>query len=126
VRRASDDTTQDIGTASPGAQVDLSALSSFCTGTTCSVSILYDQTGNGNDLKSGLVLDALTTNNVPATANNEPMVQYWTTSFHSSKRAGCRWAKAGMDRTIAPAPFRKVWSLPTRRPTPPTTRSRRT
>lgn len=80
MRRASDGTTQDIGTASAGGQVDLAALSSFCSGTTCSVSILYDQTANANDLKSGLVLKAATTNNGPATANNEPMVQYWTSS----------------------------------------------
>ncbi len=46
VRRASDSKTQDIGVASKGGPVDLSALSTFCSGTTCSVSKLYDQAGN--------------------------------------------------------------------------------
>jgi hypothetical protein len=67
VRRASDGKTQDIGTASAGGTVDRSALSSFCSGTTCSVSNLYDQTGNANDLPQ-------------ANPTNQPTVMYWTTS----------------------------------------------
>jgi hypothetical protein len=49
-RRKSDGKTQDIGTASGGGLLDLNALNMFCSGTTCSVAILYDQTGNANDL----------------------------------------------------------------------------
>lgn len=67
VRRASDAKTQDIGPASAGGTVDLTALSSFCSATTCSVSILYDQTSNANDLPQ-------------ATAANQPTVMYWSTS----------------------------------------------
>jgi hypothetical protein len=67
VRRASDSKTQDIGPASAGGAVDLTALRSFCSGTTCSVSMLYDQTGNANHLPQ-------------ATAANQPAVMYWSTS----------------------------------------------
>ncbi len=75
VRRPSDGKTQDIHPATPGGNVDLTALSSFCTGTTCSVSILYDQAGNANDLPQ-------------ATAANQPSVMYWSTSD------GTKWPMA--------------------------------
>ena len=72
VRRASDATTQDIGVASMGGQVDLAALNTFCSGTTCAVSKLYDQAGNGNDMSQ-------------ATAANQPAVQFWTTADGTTK-----------------------------------------
>jgi len=72
VRRASDSKTQDIGVASVGGQVDLTTLNTFCTGTTCSVSKLYDQAGNGNDLSQ-------------AAAANQPAVQFWTTLDGTTK-----------------------------------------
>jgi hypothetical protein len=53
VERSSDNTTQDIGFDSNG-DLDVSALTTFCTGTTCKVRTWYDQsqtggTGSGND-----------------------------------------------------------------------------
>ncbi len=53
VERSSDNTTQDIGFDSNG-DLDESALTTFCTGTTCKVRSWYDQsqtggTGSGND-----------------------------------------------------------------------------
>ena len=53
VERSSDNTTQDIGFDSNG-DLDESALTTFCTGTTCRVRTWYDQataggTGSGND-----------------------------------------------------------------------------
>ena len=53
VERSSDNTTQDIGFDSNG-DLDESALTTFCTGTTCRVRPWYDQataggTGSGND-----------------------------------------------------------------------------
>ena len=72
VRRASDAKTQDIGVASMGGQVDLTTLNTFCTGTTCAVSKLYDQAGNGNDMSQ-------------ATAANQPAVQFWTTLDGTTK-----------------------------------------
>jgi hypothetical protein len=45
VKRTSDDTTQDIGFV--GNDLDTTAISTFCSGTTGSVSIWYDQSGFG-------------------------------------------------------------------------------
>ncbi|MBV9949082.1 MAG: hypothetical protein JOZ69_19695 [Myxococcales bacterium] len=49
--RASDKQKMDISVTAAGGRVDATALTAFCAGTTCAVSVLYDQTGNGNDLK---------------------------------------------------------------------------
>jgi hypothetical protein len=48
VRRASDNTEQDIGF--DGQDLDTSALTTFCTGTNGFIRTWYDQSGNGNDL----------------------------------------------------------------------------
>ncbi|HTQ04024.1 MAG TPA: arabinofuranosidase catalytic domain-containing protein [Polyangiaceae bacterium] len=64
-RRASDGKTEDIGTAGTGGFVDLNALTTFCSGTTCTVARLYDQTGNGNDLWQD-------------TATSQPSVGSWS------------------------------------------------
>jgi non-reducing end alpha-L-arabinofuranosidase len=67
VTRKSDSRTQDISVTSAGGRVDLAALNSFCpSGTTCGISILYDQTGNGNNLNQTL-------------QNKMPTVALWTT-----------------------------------------------
>jgi len=47
VRRASDNTEQDIGF--DGQYLDTNALTTFCTGTDCFVKTWYDQSGNAND-----------------------------------------------------------------------------
>ena len=47
IRRASDGTTQTIGFDGSG-NIDESAITTFCTGTTCTVSEWKDQSGNGN------------------------------------------------------------------------------
>jgi non-reducing end alpha-L-arabinofuranosidase len=49
--RNSGGTTKDIGTLAPGGVADSSAQDTFCSGTTCVITIVYDQTGNGNDLQ---------------------------------------------------------------------------
>ncbi|MEU6510725.1 alpha-L-arabinofuranosidase B [Streptomyces sp. NPDC046942] len=50
VRRASDSTSQDIGVLSAGGVADAAAQDSFCAGTTCTITRVYDQTGGGNTL----------------------------------------------------------------------------
>jgi hypothetical protein len=50
LRRASDKTTKDVPVLAAGGFVDTSVQDSFCSGTTCTISILYDQTTNHNDL----------------------------------------------------------------------------
>jgi hypothetical protein len=48
VRRASDNTEQDIGF--DGADLDTAALTTFCTGTDCFIRTWYDQSGNTRNL----------------------------------------------------------------------------
>jgi non-reducing end alpha-L-arabinofuranosidase len=50
VQRASDGTTAEISPQSAGGVADASAQDTFCDGATCLISVIYDQTGNGNDL----------------------------------------------------------------------------
>ncbi|KAJ5993104.1 alpha-L-arabinofuranosidase B domain protein [Penicillium sp. IBT 35674x] len=50
ISRASDSTTADISPVSAGSVADASAHDSFCEGTSCSITIIYDQTGNTNHL----------------------------------------------------------------------------
>jgi hypothetical protein len=49
VRRA-DNTTQDIGVLSAGGIADAAAQDTFCTGTTCVITIVYDQSPRANHL----------------------------------------------------------------------------
>jgi hypothetical protein len=50
VQRTSDNTTRNIGVLSVGGVANAAAQDSFCTGTTCFISIIYDQSGRGNHL----------------------------------------------------------------------------
>ncbi|MGC9671144.1 arabinofuranosidase catalytic domain-containing protein [Planosporangium sp. 12N6] len=50
VRRSSDNTTRDIGPLSPGGVANAAAQDSFCSGTTCLITVIYDQSGRGNHL----------------------------------------------------------------------------
>ncbi|GIH15262.1 arabinofuranosidase catalytic domain-containing protein [Rugosimonospora africana] len=50
VRRASDNTTRDIGVLSAGGAANAATQDSFCANTTCLITIIYDQSGRGNPL----------------------------------------------------------------------------
>jgi|GEM_PF-1750882 len=50
VRRASDNATMNIPVLSAGGFADISVQNNFCTGSTCTISIIYDQSSNHNDL----------------------------------------------------------------------------
>ncbi|WP_182906863.1 arabinofuranosidase catalytic domain-containing protein [Microbispora sp. H13382] len=50
VRRSSDNATRDIGVLSAGGVADAAAQDSFCAGTTCLITIIYDQSGRNNRL----------------------------------------------------------------------------
>jgi hypothetical protein len=52
VKRASDGTTKDIPVKSPGGYADSAQQDTFCTGTTCTVWRVYDQSGHGNFLEA--------------------------------------------------------------------------
>jgi len=48
VKRASDSTTKDIPVLQKGGYADSVAQDTFCTGTTCTITKVYDQSGHGN------------------------------------------------------------------------------
>ncbi|WP_327002286.1 ricin-type beta-trefoil lectin domain protein [Dactylosporangium sp. NBC_01737] len=50
VRRSSDNATLNIGLLSAGGTANAAAQDSFCAGTTCVITVLFDQSGRGNDL----------------------------------------------------------------------------
>jgi non-reducing end alpha-L-arabinofuranosidase len=50
VRRARDNATTDINALSAGGVANAAAQDSFCAGTTCLITIIYDQTSRGNHL----------------------------------------------------------------------------
>jgi len=50
IRRASNGNTTDVSTLSAGGYANAATQDSFCSGTTCTISIIYDQSGRGNDL----------------------------------------------------------------------------
>jgi hypothetical protein len=66
VRRASDKTTKDIPAS--GGFADTSVQDAFCSGTTCTISILYDQTTNKNDLVKSPVAHWLTNGGTESSA----------------------------------------------------------
>ena len=50
VRRSSDNTTRNIGVLSAGGYANAATQDSFCAGTTCVITIIYDQSGHNNNL----------------------------------------------------------------------------
>ena len=50
VTRASDKTTKDIGVLTAGGFANSATQDTFCAGTTCTISIIYDQSGKNNHL----------------------------------------------------------------------------
>jgi len=50
VRRASDGATTDIGTLTAGGYANASAQDSFCAGTSCTITMIYDQSSYNNGL----------------------------------------------------------------------------
>ncbi len=50
VRRASDNTTRNIGVLSAGGVANAATQDSFCAGTTCLITVIYDQSGRNNHL----------------------------------------------------------------------------
>ncbi|WBB80992.1 RICIN domain-containing protein [Micromonospora sp. WMMD882] len=50
VRRASDSTSRNIPVRAAGGTADATVQDSFCAGTSCVVTVVYDQSGRGNDL----------------------------------------------------------------------------
>ena len=63
-------TTKDIGVV--GGFADAATQNTFCTGATCTISIIYDQSSNHSDLKPGPAGGAKNSPDLPAPANALP------------------------------------------------------
>ncbi|MFE9425620.1 alpha-L-arabinofuranosidase B [Kitasatospora sp. NPDC006697] len=50
VKRASDGSTKDIGVLTAGGYANAAAQDAFCAGTSCLITVIYDQSGKGNHL----------------------------------------------------------------------------
>ncbi|MGW4637119.1 arabinofuranosidase catalytic domain-containing protein [Sphaerisporangium sp. NPDC004334] len=50
VRRSSDNTTRDVAPLSAGGVANAATQDAFCSGTTCLITVIYDQSGRGNHL----------------------------------------------------------------------------
>jgi non-reducing end alpha-L-arabinofuranosidase len=50
VQRASDQAVSNIGLLRPGGAADAAAQEAFCVGTSCTITMIYDQSGHKNDL----------------------------------------------------------------------------
>jgi hypothetical protein len=64
-------TTKDIGTVATGGVADASSQDQFCTGTTCVVTTIYDQSGSGNDLHYQGAASPIGGDDQPASATGE-------------------------------------------------------
>jgi len=71
VTRASDRTTRNIGLLAAGGHANSTEQDVFCAGTTCTITIIYDQAGNGNDLHVGTPGGANSRGNTAANAHAE-------------------------------------------------------
>jgi hypothetical protein len=66
--------TKDILTLTPGGFADGLSQDAFCSGTTCVTTVLYDQSGHGNDLwYQGSTMVPASTSSRPATATTESL-----------------------------------------------------
>ena len=68
VTRASDHATKDIGLSSTGGFADAAAQDAFCSGTTCTITTIYDQSPKGNHLRPAPAGGAKNTADSPASA----------------------------------------------------------
>jgi non-reducing end alpha-L-arabinofuranosidase len=66
--------TKDILTLAPGGFADGPSQDAFCSGTTCVVTVVYDQSGKGNDLwYQGSTMVPGSTSSTPAKATSESL-----------------------------------------------------
>jgi hypothetical protein len=79
VTRASDGATADVGTLKTGGYADAAAQNSFCAGTVCTITRIYDQSPGHNDLGVGPIGGnggpdaAAIANALPVTAGGHPV-----------------------------------------------------
>ncbi|MEP7052169.1 MAG: arabinofuranosidase catalytic domain-containing protein [Pseudomonadota bacterium] len=67
--------TKDILTLAPGGIADGAAQDTFCMGTTCIITVVYDQSGKGNDLwYQGSTMVPGSTSSTPSKATSESLM----------------------------------------------------
>jgi non-reducing end alpha-L-arabinofuranosidase len=72
--RRTDNTTKDILTLSAGGIADTAPQDTFCSGSTCVVTVVYDQSGKGNDMwYQGSTQVPASTSSSPARATSESL-----------------------------------------------------
>ena len=72
--KKSDGSTMDIGTMSAGGLANAADQDSFCGSDACTISVIYDQSGKGNDLTKAPAGMAKTTPDNEANAKSVPMM----------------------------------------------------
>jgi hypothetical protein len=73
VKRSSDGATTNIGLLSPGGVANAAAQDSFCAGTSCVITVIYDQSGHGNNLTPAPAGGNAPTPDNPADATSAPV-----------------------------------------------------
>ncbi|WP_330274839.1 ricin-type beta-trefoil lectin domain protein [Lentzea sp. NBC_00516] len=74
VRRSSDNTTRDIAVLAAGGTANATTQDTFCAGTSCVITVVYDQSGRGNDLwYQGSSVVPGSSQSRPATATSEAL-----------------------------------------------------
>ena len=74
VKRASDGATTNISTLAAGGYANAAAQDSFCAGTTCTITEIFDQSGHGNNLTDAPAGGAAGGPDILANANGAPAV----------------------------------------------------
>jgi hypothetical protein len=73
VRRSSDGATTNIGLLSQGGVANGAAQDAFCAGTSCVITVIYDQSGRGNNLTPAPGGGQVATPDNPADATSAPV-----------------------------------------------------
>jgi len=74
VRRSSDNSTRDVAVLVAGGPANAATQDSFCANTTCVITVLYDQSGHGNDMwYQGSAQVPGSTSSSPARATTESL-----------------------------------------------------
>jgi hypothetical protein len=73
VRRASDNTTKDIGVLTANGVADAATQDAFCSGAACVVTVIYDQSGRGNHLEYQGQGSSVGGQDKPASATSESL-----------------------------------------------------
>ncbi|HJP74257.1 MAG TPA: arabinofuranosidase catalytic domain-containing protein [Pseudonocardiaceae bacterium] len=74
VRRSSDNATTNIGVLTAGGYANAAAQDSFCAGTGCVITVIYDQSGRGNNLTPAPAGGYVHTPDNPANATAAPTI----------------------------------------------------